>query len=82
MQYLNCAAPSVNGALIIEHLITADDPFGAPWPPDGVCSIVRRARGFTLWRRIFLSSSTAHVSLGVEARAVTHKHAVNGEPNG
>jgi hypothetical protein len=48
-------APAVNG-VIIQHVITADDPFGEPWPPDGSCSIVRRARGFTLWRRIFLSA--------------------------
>jgi len=42
-----------NGAALnIEHIITADDPFGEPWPPDGSCSIVRRARGFTLWRRL------------------------------
>ena len=56
MQSLPGSAPAVNGAFIIEHVVTADDPFGEPWPPDGLCSIVRRARGFTLWRRIFLTS--------------------------
>jgi hypothetical protein len=39
-----------------EYVITADDPFHEPWPPDGACSIVRRARtGFTLWRRLSLA---------------------------
>ena len=37
---------------IIEIVVTADDAFGEPWPPGGFCSIVRRARGFTLWRRV------------------------------
>jgi hypothetical protein len=41
-------------SLVIQHIITCDDPFGDPWPPDGLCSIVNRARGFTLWRRVGL----------------------------
>jgi hypothetical protein len=39
----------------IIRVITADDPFGCPWPPsDGnaVWTVVRRTRGFTLWRSI------------------------------
>ena len=45
------------------HIITADDQFGEPWPPDGSCSIVRRSSsGFTLWRRIRLSETRAHVT--------------------
>ena len=31
------------------HIVTADDPFGVSWPPDGSCSIARRSTsGFTL----------------------------------
>jgi hypothetical protein len=39
--------------LIVEHVITADDPFGEPWPPNaaGPWIVVARARGFTKWRR-------------------------------
>jgi hypothetical protein len=70
MQYVNGAAPAVNGALVIQHIVTADDPLGEPWPPDGLCSIVRRARGFTLWRRIFLQSSS--VTPGAGRRKITH----------
>jgi hypothetical protein len=45
------------------HIITADDPFGEPWPLDGSCSIVRRpSTGFTLWRCIRLSETRAHVT--------------------
>jgi hypothetical protein len=45
--------PFTTPILHIEHVITADDPFGEPWPPDGSCSVVRRAsNGFTLWRTI------------------------------
>jgi len=58
MQSVNGPASAVNGALVIQHIITVDDPLGEPWPPDGFCSIVRRARGFTLWRRISLKSSS------------------------
>jgi hypothetical protein len=56
MKHVVGPTPAVNG--VIEHIITADDPFGEPWPPDGFCSVVRRARGFTLWRRISLQSSS------------------------
>jgi hypothetical protein len=49
--------PAVNGALIIEHLITCDMDDGQPLPPlieDGLAwHVVRRAAGCTLWRRIF-----------------------------
>jgi len=59
VSYLNGPAPAVNGAtFIIEHIITADDSFGEPWPPDGFCSVVRRTRGFTLWRRVISSPTT------------------------
>jgi hypothetical protein len=57
-QPANHASAPVTGkistpVLRIEHVITADDPLGEPWPPDGSCSIVRRAsNGFTLWRTI------------------------------
>ena len=47
-------------ALVVEHVITADDPFGEPWPPDGHCSLVRRAaNGFSLWRRLRLTEHRA-----------------------
>jgi hypothetical protein len=41
-------------AFVVEHLITADDPFGEPWPPNsaGPWIVVACARGFTKWRRI------------------------------
>jgi hypothetical protein len=66
VSYVNRPAPAVNGALIIQHIITADDSFGEPWPPDSFCSVVRRTRGFTLWRRFFLTSPADHwrTSLG------------------
>ena len=58
MQSLPGSAPAVNGALIIEHLITSDMDDGQPLPPlieDGlVWHVVRRAAGRTLWRRIYL----------------------------
>jgi hypothetical protein len=48
--------------LCIEHSITADMADGQPLPPyteDGVVwHVVRRTDGRTLWRRIFLSSSS------------------------
>jgi len=39
-------------ALVVEHVITADDPFGEPWPPNaaGPWLVVARVRGFTKWR--------------------------------
>jgi hypothetical protein len=47
----------------IHHVLTADDPFGCPWPPnngDGaVWAVVRRMRGFTLWRSITVSAAAA-----------------------
>jgi hypothetical protein len=47
-------------SLLVEHVITADDPFGEPWPPDGNCSLVRRtANGFSLWRRLRLTEQRA-----------------------
>jgi hypothetical protein len=38
----------------IIHAVTADDPFGEPWPPysDDIWHVVRRSRGFTVWRAI------------------------------
>jgi hypothetical protein len=44
-------------AMAVEHIITADDPFGEPWPPDGSCSVVHRSYGFTLWRRISIRTT-------------------------
>jgi hypothetical protein len=71
VSYVNGPAPAVNGAaLVIQHIITADDPFGEPWPPDGFCSVVRRARGFTLWRRVISSPITpGAASAGDQSRA-------------
>ena len=42
----------------IQHIVTADDPFGEPWPPSdaGLWCVVRRVRGFTIWRSIQLAS--------------------------
>ena len=36
------------------HVITADDPFGEPWPPSSTDNwhVVRRKHGFTKWRAI------------------------------
>ena len=49
--------------LAVEYVVTADDALGEPWPPDGSCSIVRRtSKGFTLWRRLFLASSSSPVT--------------------
>jgi hypothetical protein len=39
----------------INRVVTCDDAFGCPWPPSDGCdgwTVVRRARGFTLWRSI------------------------------
>jgi hypothetical protein len=71
VSYVNRPAPAVNGALVIQHIVTADDPFGEPWPPDGFCSVVHRARGFTLWRRVISSSPTTPgaASAGEQTRA-------------
>jgi hypothetical protein len=47
-------------ALRVEYVVTADDPYGEPWPPDGNCSLVRRAaNGFSLWRRLRLAEHRA-----------------------
>ena len=55
-------------ALVVEHVITADDLFGEPWPPDGDCSLVRRAaNGFSLWRRLRLTEHRA-----VDGRQAAH----------
>jgi hypothetical protein len=57
MQYVKGEAPAVNGAFIIEHLITIDMDDGQPLPPlieDGlVWHVVCRVPGQTLWRRIY-----------------------------
>jgi len=53
-----CAALLARDGFNIEHVVTADDPFGEPWPPDGACSVMRRAQGFTLWRRFSFKSSS------------------------
>jgi hypothetical protein len=46
-------------SFVVEHVITADDPCGEPWPPDGSVSIVRRLNnGWTLWRRLHPPDST------------------------
>jgi hypothetical protein len=56
------AASRSSPALAIEHIVTADMADGQPLPPfieDGCAwHLVRRADGRTLWRRIFLSSSS------------------------
>jgi hypothetical protein len=38
----------------INRVLTADDAFGCPWPPSDLdgWTVVRRIRGFTLWRSI------------------------------
>lgn len=55
------SASSVSPALCIEHSVTADMDDGQALPPlieDGFTwHVVRRAKGRTLWRRLFLSSS-------------------------
>jgi hypothetical protein len=44
-------------SFVVEHVITADDPCGEPWPPDGSVSIVRRLdNGWTVWRRLHLTT--------------------------
>jgi hypothetical protein len=57
MQYVNGMAPAVNGAFIIQHLVTSDMDDGQPLPPlieDGlIWRVVRRNGGRTLWRRIY-----------------------------
>ena len=46
--------------LVVEYVITADDPFGEPWPPSRNCSLVRRTtNGFSLWRRLRLTERRA-----------------------
>ena len=39
-------------ALVVEYVITADDPLGESWLPNsaGPWTVVARARGFTKWR--------------------------------
>jgi hypothetical protein len=39
--------------------ITADDPFGEPWPPSStdIWHVVRRLHGFTLWWSIQIAQS-------------------------
>lgn len=50
-------------ALVVEHVITPDDPLGEPWPPNaaGPWVVVARARGFTKWRHITI----AHIDISV-----------------
>jgi hypothetical protein len=38
----------------ITRVITADDPFGEPWPPHSTHSwhVAHRSRDFTVWRAI------------------------------
>jgi hypothetical protein len=58
MQYVNGAAPAVNGALIIEHTVTCDLDDGRVCPPffeNGVIwCVVKQRSGQALWRRIYL----------------------------
>lgn len=55
------SASSQTLALCIEHVVTADMDDGQQLPPlieDGFrWHVVHRAKGSTLWRRVFLSSS-------------------------
>jgi hypothetical protein len=46
--------------MIIEHATTDDLPNGHPAPPvdDYQWTVVRRRDGFTIWRRIFLTTET------------------------
>jgi hypothetical protein len=50
-------------ALVVEHVITADDPFGEPWPPNaaGPWVVVARVRGFTKSRHNRIS----HIDISV-----------------
>jgi hypothetical protein len=46
----------------ILHVVTADDPFGCPWPPSDGCdgwTIVRQLCGFTLWRQILIVEASS-----------------------
>ena len=50
-------------ALVVEYVITADDPLGESWLPNsaGPWTVVARARGFTKWRHIRIS----HIDISV-----------------
>jgi hypothetical protein len=73
-QHNRGAATGVAAMIEVAHVITADDAFGEPWPPDGSCSVVRRSsNGFTLWRCIRLSVTRAHVTPPGGARFISRR---------
>jgi hypothetical protein len=43
----------------ILRTVTADDPFGEPWPPSStdIWHVIRRMNGFTVWRAIRATQS-------------------------
>jgi hypothetical protein len=50
----NTGADADKSRLKIIRTVTADGPFGEPWPPadgDG-WTVIRRSHGFTVWRKI------------------------------
>jgi hypothetical protein len=59
--YLKRAKSRNHSSLAIKHAITADMADGQPLPPliedNVVWRVVRRAGGYTIWRRLFLSTS-------------------------
>ena len=63
--------------LAIEYAVTADMNDGQPLPPfieDGrVWHVVSRADGRTLWRRLFLTSSSSPVIVGARRRRIKHE---------
>jgi hypothetical protein len=66
----------------INHILTADDPLGCPWPPsDGhaMWTVVRRTRGFSLWRSIRIvpalaAAAGADFHLGGKRKVVMTKN--------
>jgi hypothetical protein len=81
---LAAKAQPANGAieLVIEHIVIADMADGQPLPPliedNIVWHVVRRADGYTIWRRLFLSTSPvlrlAHGAGRSDTRAVRKDH--------
>jgi hypothetical protein len=76
VSYLNRPAPAVNGALVIQHIVTCDLDDGQVCPPyfeaDVIWRVVKQRSGQTLWRRIFLQSSPTTpgaTSAGDQSRA-------------
>jgi hypothetical protein len=46
--------------MAVDHAVTDDLPNGHPCPPvdEYQWAVVRRSDGFTIWRRIFLTTET------------------------